>query len=79
MKIKGLESGKHLNDPDKDKIESKTDPRLDFPLKMTCTIQLMDSGKREAKIKGVTGDTTNAFHSTLHDMVYMIKKLRCGI
>ena len=35
----------------------------------------MDSGKRGAWMRGSTGDTANAFHRTLHDMIYIIKKL----
>ena len=75
LNIKSPEAGKHLNDPDREKIESKTDPRLDFLLKMASSIKLMHSGKRGARVKGLTGDTANAFHRTLHAMVYIIKKL----
>ena len=75
LNIKSPEAGKRLNDPDRDQIESKTDPRLDFLLKMASAIKLMDSGKRGARIRGLTGDTANAFHRTLHAMVYIIKKL----
>ena len=32
LNIKSPEAGKHLNDPDREKIESKTDSRLDFLL-----------------------------------------------
>ena len=33
LNIKSPEAGEHLNNPDRGKIEYKTDPRLDFLLK----------------------------------------------
>ena len=35
----------------------------------------MDSGKSCARIKGLTSDTANAFHQTLHAIVHLIKVL----
>ena len=75
LNIKSPEAGKHLNDPDREKIESKTDSRLDFLLKMATSIKVMDSGKRGARVRGMTSNTANAFHQTLHGMVDIIKKL----
>lgn len=75
LNIKSPEDGKHLNDSDRNKIESKMDLKLDFLLKMTSAIKLTDSEKCDARIRGFTGDTSNAFHRTLHAMVYIIKKL----
>ena len=42
---------------------------------MASAVKLMDSKKRDARIKGLTGDTANAFHRTLHTMINVIKKL----
>ena len=52
LHIKSPEDGKHLNDSGKNKIEFKTDPRLDFLLKMASVIKLIDSGKRGTRIRG---------------------------
>ena len=75
LNIKSPEAGKHLNDPDREKFESKLDQRLDFLVKMASSIKLMDSGKRGARVRGLTSDTANAFHQTLHAIVYIIKEL----
>ena len=73
MNIKSPQAGKHLNDSDRERFVSKTDPRLDFLIKMATMLKNMDSGKRGARIRGLTG--SNAFHRTLHAMVNIIKKL----
>jgi hypothetical protein len=39
------------------------------------SIKLMDSGKRGARIQGLTSDTSNVFHQTLHAIVHLIKVL----
>ena len=57
-----------------DESESKMDPRLVFRLKVSSAIKLMDSRKCGARITDLTRDTVNAFHRTLHAMVYIIKK-----
>ena len=48
------EAGEHLNDPDRNKFEFKTDPRLDFLLKTASAIKLMDPIKRGAWMRGLT-------------------------
>ena len=73
LNIKGIEAWKHLNDHDRDKIKSKTDKTQDFLLKVASAIKFMHSGKRGAKIRVLTGHTANAFHRTLHAMVYIIR------
>ena len=45
-----------------------------FP-KLASSIKSMDSGKRGARVRGLTGDTANAFRKTLHDIVYIVRKL----
>ena len=75
LNIKSPEAGKRLNDPDREKFASKTDPRIDFLLKMATSIKLMDSNKRGARRRGLTTDTATAFHQTLHGMVAIINKL----
>lgn len=75
LNIKSIEAWKHSNDHGRDKIESKMDETLYFLLKVAFTIKFMHSGKRGAKIRVLTSHTANAFHRTLHTMVYIIKKL----
>ena len=75
LNIKSIEAWKHSNDHGRDKIESKMDETLYFLLKVAFTIKFMHSGKRGAKIRVLTSHTANAFHRTLHAMVYIIKKL----
>ena len=41
---------------------------------MATSIKVMDSGKRGARVRGMTSNTANAFHQTLHGMVDIIKK-----
>lgn len=48
---------------------------LNFLLKMTSTIKVMVSGKLDARLSRSTGYIANAFHRTLHAVVYIIKKL----
>ena len=75
LNIKSPQAGKHLNDPDREKFVSKTDPRLEFLIQMATMLKTMGSSKRGFRIKGLTGDTSNAFHQTLHAIVYIIEKL----
>ena len=42
---------------------------------MASSIKLMASGKQGARVRGLTCDTANAFHRTLHAIVYLIKDL----
>ena len=78
--INSPEAGDHLNDPDRNKFEFKTDQRLDFLLKTVSAIKLMDSRKRGAWMMGLTDYTANAFHQNLNATVYIIKKnIRCRI
>ena len=51
------------------------DPMLSFLLKMASTIKVMVLGKLDARLRRSTGYIANAFHRTLHAVVYIIKKL----
>ena len=48
---------------------------LDFLLKMPSSIKVMVSGKLDARIRGSTEYIANAFHPSVHAVVYIIKKL----
>ena len=70
LNIKSPQAGKHLNDTDREKFESKRNPRLTFLLKMASSIKLMDSGKRGARPRGLTCDTANTFHRTARNCIF---------
>lgn len=57
------------------KVSRSWDPMLSFLLKMASTIKVMVLGKLDARLRRSTGYIANAFHRTLHAVVYIIKKL----
>ena len=51
LNVKCPETGRRLNDPDREQFLSDSDSRLDFLLKMGTSFKLLDSSKRGCRIK----------------------------
>ena len=75
LNIKRPYAAKYLNDPDREKFSSESDPRFDFLLKMATSFKLMDCCKRGCRVKCLTSETANAVHQTIHGIVSSIKNL----
>ena len=75
LNIKTKDAGRNLNDDDRMPFYYTDDPRLEFLLGMARSFKLMDSGKRGCRVRGLTTETANALHQTLHGIVDMIKHL----
>ena len=75
INVKGPDEGRRLNNSDKYPIETCDDDRLKYLLKMGTSLKLMDNSKRGARVRGLTGDTANAWHVTLNALVSLTKLL----
>lgn len=75
LNIKSPDAGRNLNDPDRDRFSSDSDTRFDFLLRIASSLKLMDSNKKGCRVKGLTNDTSNAVHQTIHGIVNSIKCL----
>ena len=75
LNIRSPDTSYRLNDPNRKKFTDPSDPRLDFLLKMSKMFKEMDSSLRGQRIRGLTGDTSNALHVTLLGLVDLIKVL----
>ena len=62
LNVSGPYEGKQLNNPDSYPINDINDERLDVLMLMSTSFKLMDTSKRG--IRGLTGDTSNAWHVT---------------
>ena len=75
LNIRSTDIGYRLNDPDREKFTDPNDPRLDFLSKMVTMFKEMDNSIRGQRIRGLTGETSNALHQTLVGFVDLIKTL----
>ena len=73
--MKGPYEGKHLNNPDSYPINDINDERLSFLMLMSTSFKLMDTSKKGKRIRGLTGDTSNAWHVTLNGLIDLVKSL----
>ena len=75
LNIRSCDIAVRLNDPDRKKFTDPNDPRLDFLLKMATMFKQMDNSVRGKRVKGLTGETSNALHKTVVGIVELIKTL----
>ena len=75
LNVKGPSEGRNLNNPDKYPVSEPNDERLDFLVRMGTSLKLRDTAKRGQRIRGLTGDTANAWHVTLNGLVDLVKSL----
>lgn len=75
LNVKSPNEGRNLNDPNRYPIENPNDERLIFLQRMSTLLKLMDSSKKGQRIRGLTGDTANAWHISLLGMVDLAKSL----
>ena len=75
LNIRSTDIAYRLNDPDRKIITDPFDPRLDFLLKMGRMFKEMDNSFRGQRIRGLTGDTSNALHQTLLGFVELIRMI----
>ena len=75
LNVKGPYEGKHLNNPDSYPISDINDERLDFLMLMSTSFKLMDTSKKGKRIRGLTGDTSNAWHVTLIGLIDLVKSI----
>ena len=64
-----------LNDVDRLPFSDPNDERLDFVLRMVTFFKQMDNSVRGHRIRGLTGETSNALHQTLIGIIDLIKIL----
>ena len=75
LNVKGPWEGRNLNNPDKYPVSEPNDERLDFLTRMGTSLKLVDTAKREQRIRGLTGDRANAWHVTLNCLVDLLTSL----
>jgi hypothetical protein len=75
LNIKSPRVGKRLRDADRSPIEDPNNPRLEFLLKMATAFKIMDNSLRGKRVRGLTGDTSNALHQILIGMVDLVKTI----
>ena len=75
LNIRSTSIGHRLNDVDRLPFTDPKDERFYFILKMATIFKQMDNSVRGQRIKGLTSETSNAFHQTLVGIVDLIKTL----
>ena len=75
LNVKGPSEGIHLNNLDKFPIGNTEDERLNYLLRMSTSLKLMDASKRGQRINCLTNDTSNAWHMTLLSLIDIVKSL----
>ena len=75
LNIRSNEIGYRLNEEDRKPFYDLSDPRLDFLLRMATIFKQMDNSVRGYRVKGLTGETSNALHQTLFGTVNLIRTL----
>ena len=75
LNIRSTSIGHRLNDVDRLPFSDPNDERLDFVLRMATIFKQMDNSVRGQRIRGLTGETSNALHQTLIGSVDLIKIL----
>ena len=75
LNVKSPNEGRNLNDPNRYPIENPNGERLIFLQRMSTLLKLLDSSKKWQRIRGLTGDTANAWHISLIGMVDLAKSL----
>ena len=75
LNIRSCDTARRLNDPDREKFTDPNDPRLNFLLKMATMFKKMDCSLRGQRSRGLTSETADALHRTLHGIVEIIRTL----
>ena len=76
LNVKSKTAAKNLNDPNRAPFENALDDRLVHLKTMATTFKQMDtSSQRNGRILGLTSDTSNALHITLHRLSSLVPVL----
>lgn len=75
LNIRSTSIGYRLNDVDRLPFTDVNDERFDFLQNMARIFKKMDNSLRGQRIRGLTGDTSNALHRTLLGFICLIKTL----
>ena len=69
LNVKGPNEGRNLNNPYENPINNIQDERLEFILRMSTSLKLMDPSKRGQRIPGLICDRSGAWYVTLVSLV----------
>ena len=75
LNIRSTSIGHRLNDVDRLPFYDPNDEQLNFVLRMATIFEQIDKSLRGQRIRGLTGETSNALHQTLIGSVDLIKIL----
>ena len=77
LNVKSPNTWYHLNDTNRKPIHEKTDSRLNYLIDLATMFKGMDtySASSHQRVMGLTSDTSDAIHITLHGIVNLTSEL----